>query len=307
MFFVTRILQKASTPKRFVEAYEALVPSVPFQHQIQRVIFQTTKEKDKLSEPIRENIGRIRQCNPDWEYRLFDDSDIERYILTHYGKAVLAFYHRIDEHYGAAKADFFRYLVVYREGGVYLDIKSTLDQPLSSVIREDDVYVLSYWNNLPGQGHEGFGHYPGLPDSIERGEIIQWYIAAAAGHPLLRRIIIRMLYNIDHYNPYVNGVGWTGTVTTTGPVMYTTEIWNALNEHPDRFPVRWTDIIDTCGFRYSIFALQGENPALPAHTAHLPSDYRKAVAPVIRHRNPVLNRVNQRYIKLLHRLHRTAL
>lgn len=306
MFFVTRFLLKASAPKRVVADYDALIPQIPFQPKMQRVIFQTTKDKHGLSEPIRQNMERIQQSNGDWEYRLFDDKDIEQYIRTCYGEAILAFYRRIDGHYGAAKADFFRYLVIYREGGVYLDIKSTLEKPLSSVIQEDDVCLLSYWNNLPGQGHEGFGHYPGLPDYIERGEIIQWYVAAAAGHPLLRRIIVRMLHNIDHYNPYINGVGWTGTVTTTGPVMYTTEIWEALKESPERYPVRWTNIIDTCGFRYSIFARQGEKPAAPAHTAHLPSDYRKALAPVIKHPSRLLNSVNCQYLKLLHRLHRSA-
>lgn len=303
MFFVTRFLQQASEPKHCVADYDALIPRIPFQDKIQHVIFQTTKDKSTLSGPIRENIERIRQMNPDWEYRLFDDADIEQYIHQYYGEKIGEFYHRIDAHYGAAKADFFRYLVIYREGGVYLDIKSTLDKPLSSVIREDDVYVLSYWNNLPGQGHEGYGHYPGLPASIERGEIIQWYLAAAAGHPLLRKIIVRMLSNIDHYNPYIHGVGWTGTVTTTGPVMYTTLIWESLRDEPERFPVRWTDIIDECGFRYSIFARQEEKPAQPAHTAHLPSDYRKAVAPLIQHRSILLNCINCRYLKLLHRLH----
>ena len=303
MFFVTRFLQQASEPKHCVTDYDALLPQIPFQEKIQRVIFQTTKDKNTLSGPIRENIERIRQMNPDWEYRLFDDADIEQYILQHYGEKIGDFYHRIDAHYGAAKADFFRYLVVYREGGVYLDIKSTVDKPLSEVIREDDVYLLSYWNNLPGKGHESFGHYPGLPDYVERGEIIQWYIAAAAGHPLMRKVILQVLYKIDHYNPYVNGVGWMGTVSTTGPITYTTVIWNALNESPDSYPVRWTDIIEGCGFRYSIFAEQGEVPTLPAHTAHLPSDYRKAVAPVVRNRSQVLNSVNQSYLRLLHRLH----
>ena len=303
MFFLTALLKAVSQPKPTDRDYDALIPQVAFHPGIQRHIFQTVKDKEKMAAPLRKNAERIRQLNPDWTYTLFDDADIENYISTHYGKHFLAFYHRIGPRYGAAKADFFRYLVIFQEGGVYLDIKSTVDIPLSEVFQPDDACLLSYWNNLPGQGHEGFGHYPGLPEEIERGEIIQWYLAAAAGHPLLRKVIAQMLSNIDHYNPYVNSVGWLGTVSTTGPIMYTVTLWNALREAPERYPVRWVDIIGECGFRYSIFTEQGENPVAPAHTAHLPSDYRKAVSPVIQHRCGLLNVINRGYLTLLQRLH----
>lgn len=304
MFIATKILKSISTSKPTTNDYDRLLPSFDKQKGITHNIFQTCKDKHELSAPLQRNIERIRQMNPDWAYQLFDDADIEAYIGTHYGKQILTVYHRIDSHYGAAKADFFRYLVIYREGGVYLDIKSTVDKPLSNVIQEGDSYILSYWNNQIGHGHEQFGHYPGLPDYIERGEIIQWYLAAAAGHPLLRRVILQMLSNIDLYNPYINGVGWMGTVSTTGPIMYTTCIWNALKQSPELYPVRWTDIIEDEGFRYSIFAQQGEKPERPAHTSHLPSDYRKAISPVIKHRCGMVNSINRLYLKFLHRIHR---
>lgn len=301
---VTSILLKLSTRKKIRSDYDSLLPDIPFHAGIQHNLFQTNKTKHNLNKDIENNIRKLQDMNPQWTYRIFDDNDIEEYIRQYYGDVILSFYNRIDSHYGAAKADFFRYLVIYREGGVYLDLKSTVNLPLDQVIHNDDSYILSYWNNLPGQGHEGFGHYPGLPDYIERGEIIQWYLAAAAGHPLLRKIIIKMLENIDRYNPYINGVGWTGTVTTTGPVMYTREIYDLLRDDPESFPVRWTDIIESCGFQYSIFmAAQGDSPSAPLHTRILSSDYRKATTPVIKHPNPVINYINRIYLSLLNRLH----
>ncbi len=36
--------------------------------------------------------------------------------------------------YGVVLADIFRYLVIYNEGGVYLDIKSTVNRPLDEII-----------------------------------------------------------------------------------------------------------------------------------------------------------------------------
>lgn len=306
MFFLTSLMVKLNTGQpRPLSEYEALLPVIPFRKGLQHNIFQTNKTKEQSSAAIRDNIRKIQDCNPGWNYSLFDDADIEDYIGRFYGPVILSYYKRIDPSYGAAKADFFRYLVIYREGGIYLDIKSSPDKPLDEVVKDGDCYLLSYWNNAPGDGHEGFGHYPGLPDYISRGEIIQWYIAASAGHPLLRLVIATVLRNIDAYNPFTDGVGWTGTMKTTGPIMYTKTIYDALAATPGDYPVQWVDIIKDCGFRYSIFEKeQGENPSAPSHTAVLSSDYRKASVPLIRSKSATLSKLNKLYLSILRKTHK---
>ena len=281
--------------------YESMLPKVEWKRGIPNHIFQTDRSKD-TKKIISANIQRIQQLNPGWTYALYDNEDIDRFILKEYGEQVYAYYKRIDSSYGAAKADFFRYLVIYRFGGVYLDIKSSVDKPLSEVFSKDDTYVLSFWDNLPGQKHEGFGHYPFLPEELERGEILQWYLAASAGHPLLRRIIITMLEKIDRYNPYIDGVGWVGTVATTGPVMYTWAIMEALKEAPSEYPVRWMDIVGEGGFRYSIFEDEpGAGRNEPVHVKVLSSDYRKLSVPLVRNRFRILQFINKKYLTLLGR------
>lgn len=302
----TKLLTRLSSPrKNLCVDYGALLPTVAFVPGIPHNIYQTTKSKEKLPPAIAENIEKLKSANPGWSYQLFDDRDIDQFILRHYGQSLLSYYNRIAPGYGAAKADFFRYLLIYRFGGVYLDIKSTITKPLSETVREDDAYLLSYWNNLPGGGHEGFGHYSLLPDYIERGEIIQWYIVAAPGHPLMREVIKTMLRKMDRYNPYADGVGWTGIVSTTGPVMYTKTIYDALQDAPSLFPVRWLDIIEDAGFRYSVFdGKQGDNPQSPNHTKILPADYRKNSHPLLVHQSPVIQKINEAYLFLLTRTHK---
>lgn len=303
--FITSLLSKLSSPHRAygLDYYETLLPAVDFTDGIPHNIFQTNKTKDNLKEPIRLNIKKIKELNPGWRYSLYDDSDIEAFIQDYYGETIYSFYKRISPKYGAAKADFFRYLVIFRFGGLYLDIKSSINKPLSDVFEESDSFVLSYWDNLPGQPHEGVGHYPSLPDYIERGEIIQWYIAASAGHPLLKKIIATMLFNIDHYNPYTSGVGWTGTVATTGPVMYTKIIFDELNRSiPGHYRVRWTDIIGDGGFQYSIMESQNQsvkNVSTPLHTSLLTTDYRKACVPLIQNRSKIIQAINVVYLPML--------
>ena len=307
--FITSIISwlSSSLKTHTLDYYDALLPEITCSGGIQHNIFQTNRSKNSVKEQIRLNIEKIKVLNPDWEYHLYDDADIESFIRDYYGEVLLSFYNRISPEYGAAKADFFRYLVIYMFGGVYLDIKSSLNKPLSEVFTESDAYVLSYWDNLPGQSHEGVGHYSALPDYIKRGEIIQWYVAASAGHPLLRKIIATMLLNIDRYNPYINGIGWTGTVTTTGPVMYSKVIYDELNsDMAERYPVRWTDIIVDCGFQYSILESQNKSDkkdSTPLHTSLLPTDYRKAKTPVIKNKSRLIQVVNELYLSFLNARH----
>lgn len=81
-------------------------------------------------------------ANPDWEYRLYDDAERRAFIEAHYDNRTLRLYDRISPRYGAARADFFRYSLMYSVGGVYLDVKSTVVQPLSSVISDDTPYLM---------------------------------------------------------------------------------------------------------------------------------------------------------------------
>lgn len=71
-------------------------------------------------------VQQSKANNPDISFRLYGDSDCHNYIAQHMPPEVLRAYSRINPKYGAARADFFRYVVMAVEGGIYLDIKSTL-------------------------------------------------------------------------------------------------------------------------------------------------------------------------------------
>ena len=48
------------------------------------------------------------------------------FIFEHYGEDFLSIYQKAGTDYGAAHADFFRYLLFFKCGGVYLGCKSGL-------------------------------------------------------------------------------------------------------------------------------------------------------------------------------------
>ena len=197
----------------------------------------------------------IRAANPNWEYRFYDD-DAAGFISTNYGPRVLRYYDRINDKYGPARADLFRYLLLYKCGGAYFDIKSSPAKPLDEILLSDDRYLLSRWNNQPGRDNPfaGWGLHPELR-SAPGGEFQQWHIVAAPGHPFLKAAIERVLGNIDRYDPDLHGTGFRGVLRTTGPIAYTLAIAPLLHSHQHRFADSQHDL----GFVYSIFAARNQS------------------------------------------------
>ncbi len=213
---------------------------------IPKFIYQTCPDKTKLHPKFLENIDFIKLMNPDWGYRLFDHHDRREFIEKHYPIDYLKAYDSLQSDYGAAKADFFRYLLIYELGGVYLDLKSRPNLPLSDVIQKDDAFILSEWDNgkdgeFPGAGC--WGRYGVL------SEYQQWHVIAMPKHPYLKAVIEQVKNNIENYDPFKFGFGRIGTLRTTGPIPYTLSIKPIQEE----FPHRKVQIKDL-GVQYSIFA-----------------------------------------------------
>ena len=251
-----------------------LVPAVTPQTRIRRCIHQVffTDHGGSLPPELERNVEHIRAINPDWDYRLYGAEHMVAFIRQHYDERMLSYFERINPRYGAARADLFRYLLMYQCGGVYLDIKSSLRRSLNEVLRADDQYLLSRWSNKAGEEFEGWGLYPEI--GAADGEFQQWHIVAAAGHPFLRAVIERVLHNIARYNPVLDGQGWIGVMRATGPIAYTLAIRPLLQRHPHRI----VDAAGELGFSYSIYPRAPSSP----HQALFRAHYTQLAEPVVR-------------------------
>jgi hypothetical protein len=224
-----------------------VIPTLAAQASVPRLIHQTFPS-GPLPAEIRENIAAIKALNPTWQHKLYDDAEIEHFIATAYGARVLRSFRSIDPTYGAARADLFRYLLLYKVGGLYLDSKSSASKPLDSVLQPDDRYLISQWRNGPGEPLEWAGIHAEL-EGVPRGEFQQWFICAAPGHPFLKAVIENVLRNIDLYNPALHGVGKAAVLRVTGPIAYTLAIAPILDRHPHRRVDSEADL----GLRYTIY------------------------------------------------------
>ncbi len=221
---------------------------------IPRILHQTYASLAELPTELHENRERIRALNPGWTLKFYDDDAVEAYIAKHYEANILALYQRINPRYGAVRADLFRYLLMYREGGVYLDIKSAMDRPLDDVLLSNERYVLSFWPPAQGEPHKFWGNHPELL-SHDLGEFQQWHLIAAPGHMFLKAVINNVLTNIMRYRVSSHGVGRTGVLRISGPIAYTLAITPLLHKAPHRMVANHWEI----GLRYSVLKQHGTN------------------------------------------------
>ena len=187
------------------------------------------------------------------------------------------YYLRIGKDYGAARADLFRYLALYRLGGVYLDMKSGGTRPFDEVLTPDDRCLLSQWRNEDGTTFAGWGVHSDLKH-IPGGEFQQWFIIAAPGHPFLRAVIENVLGNIDRYIPGLHRTGAHAVFRVTGPIAYTLAILPLMQSAPCRI----VDAGRELGLVYNIFSHlgpQGHKQVFKSHYAELKTSLIK-VGPV---------------------------
>ncbi|MEN0584421.1 MULTISPECIES: glycosyltransferase [unclassified Kosakonia] len=186
-------------------------------HKIHQVY---TRGMAALPAEVHASIDSLRQLNPDWEYYFYDEKKMLAYLHEHYGQEILALYEKINPQYGAARADFFRYLLMYREGGVYLDIKSSCTVPFSEVIPPDCEILLCNWDNKPQGCDNNMGKHEELA-FLKNGEYQQWNIIVAPASPYIKAVIDEVVERLKRYKPWRYGVGMRGVLNTTGPIPFT--------------------------------------------------------------------------------------
>jgi autotransporter strand-loop-strand O-heptosyltransferase len=184
--------------------------------QIPRIIHQTFKNKD-LPPEIQESVDNLKKMNPTFEYRFYDDQGCEDFIRDSYPE-VINDYLSINPIYGAARADFFRYLLMYKVGGVYLDIKSSTRVPLEEIIQPTDEYLLTHWEGKDWAEELGYVH----------GELQNWQIICRPEHPFLKEVIKLVRSNLKNYK---GELGKEAVLRLTGPIAYSKAIIPMLNEY----------------------------------------------------------------------------
>ena len=180
-------------------------------NKIPKNIYQTFVSQNLPPDIINVMNHNKKMC-PDYTFFFYDDHECDSFIKHNFDSPIYDAYTSINPVYGAMKADFFRYCILYKKGGVYLDIKSKIIQPLHKIIQEKDDCLLD------------------LPRSIESWRnksptYEQWILMFAPHHPYLLHVIRTMVFLIHKkYEPTIENIKVLTTKQkifhVTGPDMF---------------------------------------------------------------------------------------
>jgi len=161
--------------------------------KVPKTIWQTNFTQN-VTLPVYLNYLFNRLMAPDYDYRFMVTQDREIFIKENFSEDIHKAYSKLQ--IGASQADFWRILVLYKLGGVYMDIDAHLIRPLGVVINEHqhEIYL-----------------------KIKTGEISNYFIASAPANPLLEKIIKQIIKNIEE-NSIKN------VYDLTGPGVFNTVI-----------------------------------------------------------------------------------
>lgn len=176
-----------SLVKTFARPFHALFPSKrwtipavdPARHPprsespIPRILWQTNFT-DKCSLPMWANYRRNRRLSDDFEHRLFGNDECAAYVHAHASPRVAAAYDRLSD--GAARADLWRLVVLFEEGGVYMDVDGSLVRPLSDIVA--------------GRSHVWLW---------DRKRFSNYFLASVPRNPVVAKFIDCVVDHIEHH------------------------------------------------------------------------------------------------------------
>ena len=193
----------------------------PCNYKIPLVVYQTWKTRNINSDIINKIITQNKALNLEFQFIFCDDSERGKFIRENFDPDIYKAYMHLNPHFGAAKADFWRYCVLYKEGGVYIDIKTELKIPLIRIIRPEDECLL----DKPRVDYEIYRIENNKP-AYE-----QWMLFFSKNHPYLETMIDMMTRNIlDNYMPDVRSLRSVSSYSKlvvlhlTGPDAFTSAI-----------------------------------------------------------------------------------
>lgn len=192
-------------------------------YNIPLIVHQTFYTTSLPIEIINIITHNQKMC-PNYKFYFYNDDQCEEFIKNNFDTQVYNAYMKLNKHYGAMKADFFRYCVLFKLGGVYLDIKSKINKPLGTIIKPDDICILDKLRNYQEPWRKNNPTYE------------QWLLIFSPYHPYLSQMIKQMVNDIENnYEPKISGYSRLTpkqkVLMLTGPDAFTRAINSYIRKY----------------------------------------------------------------------------
>ena len=163
------------------------------QNSIPKIIFRTGKYKlEDLPKEVIELYENEMANNLEYTLFYFDDSDVDNFVILEYGILIFDWFNRLIPK--AFQADFWRYLILHKYGGIYMDFTMQSLVPLNDIIKDyKEIYVR---------------------DTCDLCGIYNAFIAVKPNSTLIDKAIQKVIENIKNKYKGVNALD------VTGPTMF---------------------------------------------------------------------------------------
>lgn len=210
-------------------------------------------EADITSESLLANINALKQYSG-WNYKVWHEEESEAFIEREFDDETINAYYSINPKYRAARADLLRMLIIQRNGGMYLDVKSALTKHPDDIIEDHEMvfHLITDW---------GYPETLGVMISIESRKfspvyIDNYFIASIPENPIIDHVRRGLIRNIQNYHLQKNPpVGARGVYDTTGPWAYAPLLLEATQLYPN-YTVKPTNVeVGTIPFKIKKYKL----------------------------------------------------
>ncbi len=172
---------------------------------------------------IDKQMKKMLNLNPEYEQIIYTDEQVHDYVSSNYDIEINKAFNKLTVM--TAKVDFWRYLILYQKGGIYLDIDSTINSKIDTFLNTDDNALITAETN------------PEL--------FVQWALFFREKHPILERVIDNIVQNINE-KKYQNDI-----VNTTGPGAFTTSL-QQIHKDSNSESINWFDINKSYNKKFNI-------------------------------------------------------
>ena len=155
---------------------------------IPKFVYQTYIDKSLIPKKVYTNIKKYAKG---YKHIIYNDAECVKFLKENYPPKVLDAFNTLIR--GAHKADLFRYCLLYKYGGVYLDIKTDLIKPIDQIFTKDYLYSVIAKN---------------------KKSIYQGIIATPPNNPIFKVLIDHIIENKHLTRDYL---------------LFTREFYNQLN------------------------------------------------------------------------------
>jgi hypothetical protein len=244
--------------------------------EIPKIIWRTAKD-DSWQVTCRSAFEKTAQTNPDWQQRVVTNEGMLAYIRDAYStiQPIVEIAHRIQ--LGVMLADLWRLLVLFDQGGLYLDLKSPVVKPIQNLKLQTNKAYVCQWKTYPPHAH-----------LFKGGEIVNGAIMAPPRNLAIWSAVCQVIANLQACQVHEDqrfmllaertryiSVMKSRVLCTTGPIAFTHALLTRphdivlvapqLNGHVSYMPPKPGELLELRADHYSKYTRRFLKPLHPVN------------------------------------------